>query len=69
MTMLLTAVRATNSALFPPPLWGRVREGGGMFGNAVSMHMTPTPNPSPPSGRSRPSSTACGGGEHAATRG
>src|SRR5258708_1571679 len=37
-----------------------------MFGaTAAPPRRTPTPNPSPPSGRLRPSSTGCGGGEHA----
>src|SRR4051812_28953459 len=49
--------------LFPPPLWGRLREGDGSLCAPVG---TPTPilNPSPAKGRSRPSSPGYGGGEH-----
>jgi hypothetical protein len=36
--------------LFPPPLWGRVREGGGAI---VRRRSTPTPNPSPQGGGER----------------
>jgi hypothetical protein len=34
-------------ALFPPPLWGRVREGGGRIGTA---RVDPSPQPSPTRG-------------------
>jgi hypothetical protein len=34
--------------VFPPPLWGRVREGGGC--EAQIFAMTPTLNPSPQGG-------------------
>jgi hypothetical protein len=43
-----------RAKLFPPPLWGRVREGG----RAANYQRTPTPNPSPQ-----------GGGERAARHG
>ena len=47
----------------PPPLWGRVGEGGGPQGTASPSSATPTPDPSPPSGRLRPSPTGYGAGE------
>ena len=34
---------------FPPPLWGRVREGG-HIGLPGFLNTTPTPNPSPQGG-------------------
>ena len=36
--------------LLPPPLWGRVAEGGGECGTGVAPRTTPTPNPSPQGG-------------------
>jgi hypothetical protein len=51
---------------FPPPLWGRDREGG-IARNEFAM--TPLPNPSPTKGRSRPSSTGYGGREQAVPHG
>ena len=50
----------TARSSFPPPLRGKVREGGQQ---AQALAFAPTPNPSPPKGRSRPSSTGYGGGE------
>ena len=47
----------------PPPLWGTDGEGGGSQGTDPASRSTPTPDPSPPSGRLRPSSTGYGGGE------
>jgi hypothetical protein len=38
-------------SLFPPPLWGRVREGG--TPREVGGCGTPFPNPSPQGGRER----------------
>ena len=40
---------ATSKALFPSPLWGRVREGR-CVGTIGAHHATPTPNPSPQGG-------------------
>ena len=57
------AERHTWSA--PSPLagegWGGASDGGARLAQRTP---TPTRNPSPPSGRSRPSSTGYGGGEH-----
>ena len=46
-------VVAMHSGLFPPPLRGRVREGGREFGEANASRRTPTPNPSPQGGGER----------------
>src|SRR3954454_7831896 len=56
---ILSVGRGPRSALFTPPFRGRVREGG--RGGAHNC-ATPTSNPSPAKGRSRPSSTGYGGG-------
>src|SRR5256885_15694740 len=42
--------RRRNLGLFPPPLWGRVREGGRSICAGVAPCSTPTPNPSPQRG-------------------
>jgi hypothetical protein len=44
--------RCVKLGLLPPPLWGRVGEGGGPIAR-IERVITPTPNPSPQ-----------GGGEH-----
>src|SRR4051812_49791483 len=47
----------STASLFPPPLWGRVREGGDL--NALRLRLTPPPAahrrpPPPPRGRETP---------------
>ena len=44
--------------LLPPPLWGRVGEGGGAICNSEGDLMTPTPNPSPQGGGAHTEHTA-----------
>jgi hypothetical protein len=39
--------KASALLLFPPPLWGRVREGGGRIG---TTRVDPSPQPSPTRG-------------------
>jgi 5-oxoprolinase (ATP-hydrolysing) len=54
----VAAALSGGATASPPPL---DREGG--LPQAPDSRRTPTPDPSPPSGRSRPSSTGYGGGE------
>ena len=61
-------MRRRTGLLLPPSLWGRVGEGGDAWRTAMTPRTTPTPNPSPPSGRLRPSSTGYGGGEQRSAR-
>ena len=51
---------AGRAEAFPPPLWGRVREGGGAGEGDALIAATPTPNPSPQGGGGLGSA---GGGE------
>jgi putative ABC transport system substrate-binding protein len=50
-------MRRSTKILLPPPLWGRVGEGGDASGTKFAFRTTPTPNPSPQ-----------GGGEHGLVR-
>ena len=47
---------ATSIGAFPPPLWGRVREGGRC--EIASSLATPNPNPSPQGGGEQAGSKA-----------
>jgi hypothetical protein len=55
-------VRRSSSGvlgLLPPPLWGRVGEGGGAVWQRRRFNLaTPTPNPSPQGGGERTESAA-----------
>ena len=63
--MNVEIVLATQKVIsFPPPLWGRVREGGTT--RKVSVRGTPFPNPSPQGG-GEPTSRAATS-EHALLR-
>ena len=75
-TKIIEAIQATAREMaaarepvspLPSPLWGgSLAEGERGGGPSDSLAATPTPNPFPTSGRSRPSSTGYGGGEQAA---